>query len=238
MRSAFGFIVGALVAVGAACGGEQTPVQTEGQASEPESAAPRRSGLGVQQELGELDAKKTEETFKSLSGALNACSQKSVERVPFISGDVQLVVRITEAGAAKWAYVQDSTIGDRATEDCMIGVLKGATWPKPVGGEGVGRSTMSLSAGDERPPTPWTADRLGPGLAKVKGTLASCRSSAGAGPMSVTMYVAPDGKPQAIGVSGTDEKSEQAVRCVVSALESTRFPSPGSWAAKVTFSID
>jgi hypothetical protein len=52
------------------------------------------------------------------------------------------------------------------------------------------------------------------------------------------MYVDTDGKATAIGVSSADEKGAAAIGCVISALEGIKFPSPGSYAAKVTIEID
>jgi hypothetical protein len=224
----------------AACGGSEPPPATENEAKEGGEAAPRKkSGFGVQQEMGELDEKKTSATFEQVSSQLQKCFTQGVGRLPYLSGEVRLVVRIGESGSAKWAYVKESTLGDRQTEDCMLGVLKSASWPKPVGGEGQAEKGLSFDpGGDERPPVAWTPDRLGGALAKAKGALASCRSGAGAGPMTATLYVGTDGKAQAVGVSGSDEKAEKAVGCVVSTLQGTTFTSPGSWPAKVTVPIE
>ena len=46
------------------------------------------------------------------------------------------------------------------------------------------------------------------------------------------------GKAGAIGVSASDEKGEGAVRCVVDTLSAIKFPSPGSFASKVTVTIE
>jgi hypothetical protein len=233
-------VVAALFLPACGGGGNEAAPQTENDANQGGDAAPKKkSGFGVQQEMGELDEKKTTATFEHVSSDLQRCFTQGVGRLPYLSGEVRLVVRIAESGSAKWAYVKESTLGDRQTENCMLGVLKSASWPKPVGGEGQAEKGLSFDpGGDERPPVAWTPDRLGSALAKAKGELAGCRSSAGAGPMQATLYVGTDGKAQAIGVSSNDEKGEKAVSCVQSALERITFPSPGSWPAKVTIPID
>jgi hypothetical protein len=239
MMRALGVGLVAIAIVG--CGGSASEApKTEGDANQAEGDAPKKkSGFGMQQEMGELDEKKTTATFEQVSSQLQKCFTSGVGRMPFLSGEVRLVVRLTESGSVKWAFVKESTIGDRQTEDCMLGVLKSASWPKPVGGEGQAEKGLSFDpGGDERPPVAWTPDRRGGSASKVKGELASCRSSAGAGPMQVTFYVGTDGKAQGVGVSGNDEKSEKAVGCVKSAIEGTKFPSPGSWPAKVTLPIE
>jgi hypothetical protein len=235
---AIAFVLAALAA--SACGGGNDPApQTENDANQNAEPAKKKSGFGVQQEMGELDEKKTTATFEHVSSDLQKCFAQGVGRLSYLSGEVRLVVRITESGAAKWAYVKESTLGDRQTENCMLGVLKSASWPKPVGGEGQAEKGLSFDpGGDERPPVAWTPDRLGAALAKAKHDLAACRSSAGTGPMQATLYVGTDGKAQAVGVSSSDEKGEKAVPCIQSALEKITFPSPGSWPAKVTIPIE
>ncbi len=232
-------IVGAWALIGCGGGNEPAP-QTENDANQSGEAGPKKkSGFGVQQEMGELDEKKTTATFEHVSSDLQKCFSQGIGRLPYLAGEVRLVVRIAESGAAKYAFVKESTLGDRQTENCMLGVLKSASWPKPVGGEGQAEKGLSFDpGGDERPPVAWTPDRLGGALGKAKGELASCRSSAGAGPMQATLYVGTDAKAPAVGVSGGDEKAEKAVSCVQSALEKITFPSPGSWPAKVTIPID
>jgi hypothetical protein len=232
-------VVGASLLFGCG-GGTDAPPQTENDANQNAEAAPRKkSGFGVSQEMGELDEKKTTATFEHVSSDLQKCFAQGVGRLPYLSGEVRLVVRIAESGSAKYAFVKESTLGDRQTENCMLGVLKSASWPKPVGGEGQAEKGLSFDpGGDERPPVAWTPDRLGGALGKAKGELASCRSSAGTGPMQATLYVGTDGKAQAVGVSGADEKAEKAVSCVKGALERITFPSPGSWPAKVTIPIE
>ncbi|HVY48370.1 MAG TPA: AgmX/PglI C-terminal domain-containing protein [Minicystis sp.] len=235
-RAALAAAALALAACAVGCGGAEPAAKEATDAPQEAEAQPKKkSGFGVQQELGELDEKKTTATFDEVSGKLQKCFADGVGRLPYLSGEVRLVVRIAESGSARWAFAKDSTLGDRATEDCMLSVLKSASWPKPVGGEGVAEKGLSFDpGGDERPPVAWTPDRLGPALAKAKDAIAGCRRDAGTGPLGVTLYVNTDGKAEGVGVSGTDEKSEKAAPCVVSALRAMTFPSPGSWAAKVT----
>ena len=43
---------------------------------------------------------------------------------------------------------------------------------------------------------------------------------------------------EAVGVASADEKGEAAVSCVIGALQSITFPSPGSYASKVSVTIE
>ena len=149
-------------------------------------------------------------------------------------------MRVAEDGSTRYVFFKDSTLGDRATEACMLGVLRKQTWPKPVGGkEGNADSTFGFDPGDEeRPPVEWTEARMGDAYRRAKPALAKCRASSGAGPMQATLYVETDGKALAVGVSGADAKGEEAARCVVDVLMSLKYASPGSYAAKVTIAIE
>src|SRR5262249_47798402 len=156
----------------------------------------KSTGLSMKSEVGALDESKTTETFNTVSPKLQACFTKGSQRIPYLAGEIRFVVRILESGAAKWAYVKDSTLGDRKTEECMLGVLTGATWPQPVGGEGVAEKGFTFDAGnDERPPVAWSTENLGKAFEKAKQAITTCRSSSGTAGLKATLYVATNGKP-------------------------------------------
>lgn len=194
----------------------------------------------IESEVGALDQKQVAAVFQGAGESLKDCYTRGVGRVAFLAGEIRLAVRVAEDGSAKHTFVKESTLGDRTTEACMLGVLKRLTWPKPQGGkEGNADTTFTFDPGDdERPPVEWTEARLGDAYNKGKAGLARCRANAGAGPMKATLYVDTEGKAMAVGVSGTDAKSEEAASCVVDLLMGLSYPSPGSWAAKVTISIE
>ena len=102
----------------------------------------------VESEVGALDAGKVAAVFKTASGSLQECYASGVSRVAFMSGDIKLAVRVAEDGSAKYAFVKESSLGDRQTEECMLGVLRKQTWPKPVGGkEGNAETTFGFDPG-------------------------------------------------------------------------------------------
>lgn len=194
----------------------------------------------VESEIGALDSTKVQAIFDAAAPALKQCYMQGVGRIGFLGGDIRLAVRVNEDGATKQAFVKESTLGDRTTEACMLGVLKKQTWPKPQGGkEGTADTNYSFDPGDEeRPPVEWNEGRMGDAYKKAKSALARCRSDAGAGPMKATLYVDTDGKAMGVGVSGADARSEDAARCVIDVLNGVKFASPGSYAAKVTVDIE
>jgi hypothetical protein len=193
----------------------------------------------VESEIGALDEGKVSQAFRKANDRLTACYTKGTERLPYLAGDVHLAVRITRDGGTRWAYVKDSNLGDRQTEACMLEVLKGLAWPRPEGGEGLADQVFRFApGGDDRPPVAWSAEQLGAPYKNARGALTACRKKAGTKGLKATLYVETDGKAAAVGVSSADERGEAAVACVVDALSGLKFPSPGSYASKVSVTIE
>jgi hypothetical protein len=218
-----------------ACGESSPPAKTADDA--PETDEPARSQLAVSSEIGGLDEVKVNAAFESALSGLERCLNQGASRVEFLGGSVSFFVKIDTAGKADTAYVEKSTLGDRETEKCMLSELRAKKWPKPVGGEhGLARKSFDFDPpNDVRPPTDYDPDHLSKALGKISDKLASCKSNKGA--YEATVYVATDGTLLAAGVTPPDETGEESVDCLVDALKSATFPSPGSWPAKVTFAL-
>jgi hypothetical protein len=121
----------------------------------------------------------------------------------------------------------------------MIGALEAASWPRPEGGEGLAENTFSFEpGGEERPPVAWSPEQLGAAHKKARSALSRCRKDAGTKSLKATMYVETDGKATAVGVASGDEKGNAAADCAVSALKGLKYPSPGSYASKVSVSVE
>lgn len=234
-------IASSIAALALTCGCSSTPAP-QVEPPKDDGPAPTHAQVvpSVESEVGALDSSKVQAVFDAAGPALKQCYAQGTSRIGFLAGDIKLAVRVGETGATKHAYVKESTLGDRATEACMIGVLKQKTWPKPVGGkEGIADTSFSFDPGDEeRPPVEWSEARMGDAYKKAKPALLKCRTDAGAGPMKATLYVETDGKALGAGVSGADARSEDAARCVIDLLMGLKYASPGSYAAKVTVAIE
>jgi hypothetical protein len=195
--------------------------------------------MGSESEIGGLDESKVKQVFQRSAARISACYDKGSERIPYLAGEVSFRLRITREGSVRWAHVKESSLGDRATEECMLAILKSASWPHPEGGEGLAENSFTFEPGsEERAPVAWTAEQLGQPFRKARGALASCRSSAGTGVIKATLYVDTDGKASAVGVATADERGEAAVSCVIDTLKGLTFPSPGSYASKVSVTIE
>jgi hypothetical protein len=222
------------------CGGSEPPPAA------PSSEAPRvaqkpkpKQRLSISGQLGSLDEGKVEDTFNRLLPKFGDCLTQGASRVEFIGGHVKFFVRIALDGTAKWAYLSESTIGDRDTERCMLGVAKSARWPIPAEGEGQAQKGFDFDPSpDVRDAVPWGADRIAKALASARPRLGQCTQAA-PGRYHATVYVQTNGTALSAGIAPPDERGESGANdCLVDVIKAMKFPSPGSWPAKVMFVVD
>lgn len=226
-----------------ACASSAPPVASgpdEAATSADPTAAQKPSGKGgpsVQNELGEIDQKDAERAFASAEGAISGCHKKGIARVEYLAGDIGFLVRVGADGKARYVVVEASSLGDRATERCMVDALTSTKWPVPQGGEAEIRKLLSFTPGDAREPAQWQPGKAA-GVITDKGDAVNACKKGSSAQFHVTAYVQPagkDGKIQSLGVAASSPEAFAAADCVVDALKSAKMPSPGSYAAKVTF---
>jgi hypothetical protein len=190
-------------------------------------------------ELGEIDEAATRKTFDRVKPALMRCYTAGLERVEYLAGDIKFYIRVKQDGHLRWGFVEQSTLGDRKTESCMVGVLGDTQWPLPEGGEAEVHHGMGFDApSNVRAPTDWSPDRVAAAVGKQGDAIAACRQH-GSGSIQVTAYVAPDhgaGRVLAAGASAPSSDAASDIDCVLGVVRGMKVPSPGSYAAKVTFS--
>lgn len=237
MRSRMALAAAVVVCVG--CGSSTPPPEAPKQDTSGDDDASAH-GPAVTAEIGAMSEEKVQEAFQHVSDSLGRCFQKGAEKVPYLGGEVRFVVRVKSDGSARTAWVKETTLGDRATEECMLDILKSKTWPKPVGGnEGIAENSFTFDPDSEtRQPVAWTPKHMGRSFEHAREAIVKCKRESGTKALQATLYVETDGKAKAIGVGAPDEKGAAAVPCVTSALEAMTFPSPGSYAAKVTIASD
>lgn len=264
-----------------ACGGSAPPPKVEEPSQEPTHER-HGGGPSVEQELGSIDQRAVEKKFQDLQSKLESCHTKGRGRVDYLAGDVKVFLRIGKDGRVRYGWLEESTLGDRDTEKCILDLLAATDWPKPQGGEAEVRNAFGWPGGDERPPASWGAEKVSGALEEskdVKSAVEKCKSGV-SGTFRVTAYVEPsadddahDAKPTSAapkapgGKKGGHDKAEKASHaeakhenhggkfksigvapppakdaaekadCIVDALKNLSLPSPGSYAAKVTFSL-
>jgi hypothetical protein len=223
----------------AACGGSEREPKTAADDIELESDyGDSSSGMAVSSEVGGLDEDKVNATFESSVRELQRCLNRGAGRLEFLGGGVSFFIQVDSEGQIVHAYLEQSTLGDRKTEKCMLGALKAKSWPKPVGGR-VGHARKSFDfdpPNDVRPPTEWSSDHIEEALEKESAAIAQCKAG-NRGKHTATMYIGTKGQPLAVGVTPPDERGEAAVDCLVDVLQSITYPSPGSWPAKLSFEL-
>ena len=222
----------------AACGGGATPEPktADEQGTRHEHAG--GPGISASAEIGALDEAKVTATFQAAQGALQRCVATGAARNEMEGGDIAFFVKIGEDGRIVHAHAERSTIGDRETEKCMLDALRSRSWPAPVGGKaGLARNSFGFDMpNDVRPPTAWEPGRVEGAVASLTPRLSECKQGV-KGELTATVYVDPEGAVTSAGVAASDESGEGAADCVTSVLKGARFPSPGSWPAKVTFPL-
>jgi hypothetical protein len=235
-RSIHSTVLG-LVLFATACGTNQAPPQTP-RAPQATKAAPREQQLAVSSEIGALDEEAVDSVFERAQGGLMGCAKKGASRVELLGGDIAFYVGIDQSGRAADARVERSTIGDRGTEACMLAVLRGKAWPKPVGGRKgqVHKSFAFDMPSDARPPVEWTASDAQSGIKKIRKQIRECTSGSG-GSYQVTAYIDVHGTPISVGVASPDSIADSQIDCLVDAVKSAKFKSPGSYPAKVSFEL-
>ena len=262
------------------CGGGAPPAAKTEEAPEPTRVArpqPTTGGPSVAQELGSIDERAVQQTFDRLQTKLEVCHKQGRDRVEYLSGDAKVFLRVASDGHVKYSYFEDSTVGDRDTEKCILDLFAATDWPKPQGGEAEVRNGFGWSAGSERAPATWPAEKVTNALGPDgRHAIEQCKSGTH-GDFRVTAYVEPGdveepapaiekpaakagkpgkgGKPdkkpaaapvvekehggkfKAIGIAVPNKEAAPKADCIVEALRGVSLPSPGSYAAKVTFTL-
>jgi len=201
---------------------------------------PIGGGPQIEAEVGALDEEKVQEAFNAAREAIYACfnATNAGLKHKIVGGDIEVVVRVKTDSSVRWVFPQVSTIGHRETERCILDTLVEQAWPEPEGGEeGIARTQYGMDC-PGREPVPWSPDQLGRNRAKLEAKVKACIREAGTPGLSLTLYVDPDGKPISAGASVDDESGIDALDCAVKAAKSLRYPSPGSYPAKVTLPVN
>jgi hypothetical protein len=217
-----------------ACGSE--PPAREPEPTHEVAPKPARPALQMKSELGSVDPADVKKTFRGLESQFSDCQKQGIDRVEVLSGSVKFFVRIGPDGSAKWVYLEDTDLGDRATEKCLIDAAMAARWPKPDGGEAEARYGMELPLMATRPPNDWSSDKVTVAIAAHHAAIEQCKE--GGGQFHATVYVGPGGHVLAAGVAMSGKDDGEKVDCLANVLTKMKgLPSPGSWPAKVSLGL-
>jgi outer membrane biosynthesis protein TonB len=210
-------------------------------ATTPKGAGPaaggtkKPAGPDLKAEVGALDAGAVKKNFQAMLQKIERCQddrRKEEGRLDFLAGDLKIEVHVGEDGAVKSAFLPRSTVGDLRLEACALDAARALSWPRPEGGlTGIASNEFHLPMKGDREATPWEADRVEATLASA--ALQPCKAGL-KGTVELTLYVDTDGKVISAGASRPDPGKPEVAACVTKAVQGLKFPSPGSWPAKVT----
>jgi hypothetical protein len=195
----------------------------------------REDALAISGLRGTLSQEEIKKALDPRMGKFARCVQQRAGELEWLAGGVNIEFRVKVDGSVAFVYPRDSSLGDRATERCVIEVAQATRFPAPHGGEADFAWSFEVPLdGSIREPVSLPDETIQGVLSAQSGSLAS---SCGGGSYGVTAYVDPDGKVVAAGASAGDEQSAQHLDCVAAAVQAFVFPSPGSYAAKNRFSV-
>jgi hypothetical protein len=228
------------LALGVGCGGPRNTAQTSPRSSKP-SNAEKPSDVSVSAEIGGLNEDETAKVFQRAEPGFERCFKKRAQQVELLAGTVKFFVIIGMNGKAKSVTVEESDLGDRDAEKCMQQVLFGMNWPKPVGGR-VAHAHYTAASFEPLDPDVREAVTMDAGQvsrlrAKLKQKSTEQCQVGSPTPYQITAYVDTSGKVITASVSSSDPNGELTLDCLVDIVKQSEFPSPGSYAGKVTFSL-
>ncbi len=226
-----------LIAV-SGCGGAEPTMEAEPVAAASNSGGERparaRQDVEVSGTLGTIPQRAIDERFEMKQQAFLRCFFDGSENLEVLGGRIEFYLRIANDGSVRWVIPRASTVGDRATERCLLNLAARMKFPAPQGGdEAEFAKAIEVDAAAARPPVVWDASRVSAAVSQGNGAIAAC----GEGDFTVTAYVAPGGQVLAAGVAIADERGIGALDCVSDAVKAWTMPDPGSYPAKVTFTV-
>jgi hypothetical protein len=199
----------------------------------PVAQAVDQGPTSLESEIGGMNEFAVENRFKSLMKPIVKCFEGGSSRVEQLGGGFTVSFRVDRAGKTRWAYMKASTIGDRDTESCILDLVRGETWPKPLSGEGLAEKSMEI----EPAKVPHTVDvkRMTTVLKLVQKRAATCRKGV-RGAFLATVYLRPNGRVLTVGVATPNEKADAAADCITAEIRKLKFTPTGKL-AKMSFEI-
>lgn len=220
------------------CGGSEPVPEVPRTSVRADDDEDTTSHIGAMAEVGALPEEETVAAFTSSLDPIHECFVNGTKRIEFLGGEIAFNVVVGEKGKVETIFAERSTLGDRQTEQCMFSVLRNAHWPRPVGGLiGVAQNGFEFEMSDDvRPPVELENFDASAVLADLRSEIRGCKHGV-AEAFTATVYIATNGQPISAGIAAPNRNAESASDCLVDVLKSAKFPSPGSWPAKVSFTL-
>lgn len=190
--------------------------------------------LAVSGLRGTLSQAEIRGTLEPKLPKLLRCVQQRRGELEALAGRITLAFHVATNGAVASVQPNESTLGDRATERCLLQIAESARFPAPHGGEADLTWPLDVPGDEEvRPPVELGADPAH----SLGAALGALGARCGGGQVVVTAYIDPDGHVLAAGAASPDIASPTQLDCVSEGVRELRFPSPGSYLGKTSFTI-
>lgn len=218
-----------LLSTGCAAGPAET-VAAPTPTVEPE----RPPDIVAEGEVGGLNEEDVETAFQSLQPEIVRCVEQGMTRIEGLGGSCTVALRITREGGARWAYLKESTLGDRETERCILDAVRVRSWPKPLGGEGEAEHSFVIEG--LVPTTKWDWNRVRPMRRALDRATWPCLGRT-RGRFNATLYLRWDGHVLGAGVATSSAVAEEKSDCLADALRTLKLGKQRSRLTKVTFRV-
>ena len=232
MLKALALLSALIVLVG--CGGEDPPPEEPEAQTSVGFEAPKRKGMEVSGLMGTIPERKILATLEPKLPKFQRCFFDGSSEVEWLAGEIELYFHVNLQGEVVWVYPRKSTIGHRATEQCILAEAKRTKFPEPKGGDAAEIAWgFAFESVAPRAPVEWGASDVATALSEHPDAVSGC----GGGRFDVTAYVAPGGQVIAAGAATDSETPAEQIDCVVDIVKGWTMPDPGSYAAKVSFEL-
>lgn len=228
-----------------ACGGSaaeaplvETPSERDESIPEERHRAPAADEVSITGLTGHLSQQEIAMGLDVKQDRFLQCFANRLDAVDVLAGEIALTFHIDVEGHVAWVFAERSDLGDRETEQCIVGVAAGARFHRPHGGEAEFTYPLTFDLPDDtRPALNWTPQRIERVLTEQVGVASRCRPDGSTATYTATMYVARGGRVVSVGVSSSTYDGVGGLECVAEALRAWQMPNPGSYPAKVTFEV-
>lgn len=253
---------GAVVSAGVGCGSSapRTPPLSEqdndrvavrnsaGQPHEETTAQAGSSDLETEGLLGTLTQDAIRRGIAGQRNRFHRCISEGAERLDVMGGQMILSFRVATDGSVRWVYPSESTMGRRDTERCLLEAAAGCRFGRPRGGEVEFDWPLEVGVPENvRPATAWDARRVEDVVTGHSRALQTCLLRLGSAAVApggepvttqVTAYVGPGGEVLSAGAASGELLPTEVLDCVSEEVSAWSLPDPGSYPAKVSFTLD
>ena len=220
-------------------------------------------GLALEGTLGTIADDDIAQAFRTRWAEVTKCSHAAQARLSYVTGTVQLKLRVGPDGVPKKAYVERSSLGNYEAERCVLDVARAIVFPKPQGGAEA-EFTFPIEV-RPRASSPWVVAweeaRIAPSVQRSKKDIGLCRgealpqhakgrrhlaqrAKATRGPLkdlpanlALTLYIGPGGKVSSMGFAAEGPLDEAFASCLYDRSKTWKLDDPRSQIAKATIGV-